>query len=69
VSHDLPATRERARASAPAPSVPPPRRSAATAPEGAPPALRWSRRLLGGALLAVTIGLGSCHAFWVALLA
>lgn len=66
VSHDLPATRDRARPSAPAPtSTAAPRPASAPAP----PAPRWSRRLLGGALLVATIGLGSCHAFWVALLA
>lgn len=34
----------------------------------APPAPRFGRRVLGGALLVATLGLGSCHAFWMALL-
>jgi hypothetical protein len=63
VSHDLPATRDTAR-----PALRP-TETPARAGGGSAPQPRWGRRLLGGALLVATIGLGSCHAFWVALLA
>jgi len=63
VSDDLPVTRDTARPAL-RPTVAP-----ARAGGGSVPPLRWGRRLLGGALLVATLGLGSCHAFWVALLA
>jgi hypothetical protein len=64
VSHELPATRETARPAQRATAVAP-----HTASSPAPRAPRLGRRLLGAALLVAALGLGSCHAFWVALLA
>lgn len=61
MSDDLPATRGAARPAL-RPTETPARAGDASAP-------RWGRRMLGGALLVATIGLGSCHAFWAALLA
>lgn len=63
MAHDLPVTRETAR---PAPRAAAP---AALPPRAAPTPPRFGRRLLGAALLVAALGLGSCHAFWVALLA
>jgi hypothetical protein len=60
VAPDLPATRA---------SSPPARRADEPAARPAVPAPRFGRRLLGAALLVAALGLGSCHAFWAALLA
>jgi hypothetical protein len=65
VSDDLPAIREVGRL-APRDPAPPARFEPAPPPPAAPAGSRLGRRLLGGALLVATLGLGSCHALLLA---